>query len=121
MNKPGTVALQNAVIKRFNVGTYGIYIDRNIRGGTTKSVHAEGRAWDCKTTDYEEGTKVYNTLREHHEALGIEKIIWWRKVWTPSMGEQDYTGVSPHTNHLHIEQSVEKSESLTEQDILELL
>lgn len=124
-SKKGTVALQNVFVKKYKVGTFGIYCDRNVRGENRKSVHAEGRAWDCKVNALTEkglktGNEIYQKLVSLHKELGIEKVIWNNKVWTPKE-EKDYTGINPHADHLHIEQSIEKANSLTEKDIIKLL
>lgn len=125
-SQKGTIALQNAFVKKYGVGTFGIYCYRKVRGGTKMSVHAEGRAWDCKVyadKDLDKGNAIYKKLQDKHLELGIEKVIWNRKVWTPADGESDYTGLNPHIDHLHIEQSVEKATTnpLTEREIARII
>ena len=84
-SKKGTVALQNVFMKNYGVGTFGIYCDRNIRGSDKKSIHAEGRAWDCKVSALNKkglirGNEIYSKLQSKYIELGIEKIIWNRKL-----------------------------------------
>lgn len=123
-SQPGTVALSRAVNEKYkDTGTYGIYTPRLTRNGDKVSVHTEGRAWDCKCnvlTQKETGDEIFNLLIEKQTQLGIEKVIWDGKVWEGG-DVKNYTGVNPHTNHLHIEQSVEKSHSLTYREIKEIL
>jgi hypothetical protein len=123
-SKAGTIALKNAFVKKYAVGSFGIFCDRNVRGSKKKSVHAEGRAWDCKVSvinEKEKGDAVYQKLQLLHNELGIEKLIWNNRQWTPLEGECTYAGVNPHTDHIHVEQSVEKANTLTEDEISLLL
>jgi len=112
----GTSALFRIVHTLYpKTGTFGIYNPRLTRDGDKVSIHTEGRAWDCKCSARKQkatGDKIFNLLIEKSEPLGIEKIIWDRKVWSAGKTE-DYTGVNPHTDHLHIEQSMEKATTLT--------
>ena|SRR5690606_29833444 len=125
-SQQGTIALQNAFMKRYNVGTFGIYCYRKVRGENRMSVHSEGRAWDCKIRadkDLEKGDMIFSILKEKHKELGIEKVIWNRRAWTPEAGDYEYKGLNPHTDHLHIEQSVERATTnpLTEAEILKII
>lgn len=114
----GTHALFRVMTEKFRgVGTFGIYCPRVTRDGDKVSIHTEGRAWDCKCNAKIAkkkviGDQIFDFLIAKSEPLGIEKIIWNRKVWSGGKVE-DYTGVNPHTDHLHIEQSMEKAQELT--------
>ncbi len=114
----GTHALFRVITEKFkNVGTFGIYCPRLTRNGDKVSIHTEGRAWDCKCNaniarSKATGDKIFALLIEKKEPLGIEKIIWNRKIWANDT-TQDYEGVNPHIDHLHIEQSMEKAKELT--------
>lgn len=84
----------------------GIYNCRTVRGGTTTSLHGEGRASDL-------GTPVGNSwswdfvdwLRQHSAELGIQCIIHNRKIWSSSGGTgwRNYSGVAAHFDHAHVE------------------
>lgn len=84
----------------------GIYNCRAVRGGTTTSLHGEGRASDL-------GTPTSNTwswgfaefLRLYSAELGIQCIIHNRKIWSSSggLGWRAYSGVAAHFDHLHVE------------------
>lgn len=86
----------------------GIYNCRPVRGSTrTTSLHGEGRGVDL-------GLKFARTefavlaeqLRLHSKELGIQCIIYNRKIFSggyEDKGWHRYTGVNPHTDHLHVE------------------
>ena len=40
--------------------------------------------------------------------MGVQRIIWDQSIWTAGRGMQarQYGGVSPHTDHIHMELSV---------------
>ncbi len=86
----------------------GIYNCRAVRGGTTTSLHGEGRAADLGIRPYSAayGTALAESLRLHSHELGIQLIIWNKRVWSgsyPDAGWRPYTGVASHTDHLHVE------------------
>jgi len=110
----GLVRLRKISVAKYKLGNYGIYSNRTVRGGTKISKHAEGRAWDAKcdalnSAGLKKGNDYRDILIANHAALGIEKIIWNREVWTPDEGMCEYTGLVPHTNHLHIEMSWDRA------------
>jgi hypothetical protein len=84
----------------------GIYNCRTVRGGTTTSLHGEGRAADG-------GTPTSNTwswaaadfLRLYSKELGLQCVIHNRKIWSASGGTgwRNYGGVAPHFDHWHAE------------------
>jgi len=82
------------------------------RDGTIRqdmSIHAVGRALDIMTPTLEapEGEGLANWLVEHAKELGIQLVIWNRKVWQGSVPVahrfQNYTGRKPHIDHVHAE------------------
>jgi hypothetical protein len=91
------------------------YACRPIRGGSSTTVHAEGRAVDAMIPgETEEGLRVGNEIRNflihNAEILGIQRVIWNRGIWQANIdGWNDYYGLSPHTDHLHIELNDEGS------------
>lgn len=84
----------------------GIYNCRTVRGGSTTSLHGEGRASDL-------GCKVGNTfswayadfLRLYSKELGVQCVIHNRKIWSSSGGTawRNYSGVAAHYDHIHAE------------------
>lgn len=122
----GIRMLRKAVIDKYGVGCYGILSKRNVRGGTKLSVHAEGRAWDCKCNAYdpgelETGNEIARVLWDNKEKLGVQKIIWNKKSIDTITNEwQDYHGI-PHTNHLHIELTRNAAHNLTIEQVREVI
>ena len=84
----------------------GIFNCRPVRGGTTTSLHGEGRAADLGTpTSNSWSWQVAEFLRAHSAELGVQCIIHNRKIWSSSGGAgwRPYTGVAAHFDHLHVE------------------
>ena len=86
----------------------GIYNCRSVRGGRTTSLHGEGRAADFGIRPYSAkyGTQLAEAMRRKSKELGIQCIIWNRKIWSgahPNAGWRRYTGVASHTDHIHVE------------------
>lgn len=90
----------------------GIYNCRTVRGGSTTSVHGEGRAADLGVpTDAQTWSwGLAEKLRLNSKELGIQCIIHnhpdgRRLIWScsgVSTGWREYGGVD-HDNHLHVE------------------
>ena len=86
----------------------GIYNCRSVRGGKTTSIHGEGRAADFGVRPYgaSYGTALANAIVAMSKELGVQCVIWNRKIWSsayPHSGWRAYHGVDPHTGHLHVE------------------
>jgi Putative peptidoglycan binding domain len=84
----------------------GIYNCRAVRGGTTTSLHGEGRAADLGTpTSNNWSWGVAEFLRANSRELGIQCIIHNRKIWSSTYPNEwrAYTGVAAHFDHLHVE------------------
>jgi peptidoglycan hydrolase-like protein with peptidoglycan-binding domain len=99
------------------VGTYkakggrnlGIYNCRTVRGGRTTSLHGEGRAVDFGVpVGAAWAQKLADEIRKHSKELGVQCVIYNRKIWSgsyPNAGWRKYSGVNPHRDHLHVELS----------------
>ena len=113
--RPGTKTLSDVV--RFLMGGSvtdgGIVNDRNVRGGSSKSLHAVGRAADFMVhtgqgpgrqgkSAKEIGDELFVRLIAAAPAIGAEEIIWWRQIWSPSKGLRAYTGLASHKDHVHV-------------------
>ena len=97
----------SAYRKKGGVNT-GIYNCRSVRGGRTTSLHGEGRAADFGIRPYGAayGTALANALVAFSKELGIQCVIWNRKIWSssyPYSGFRRYNGVASHTDHIHVE------------------
>jgi hypothetical protein len=85
----------------------GTYVCRPVRGGTTLSLHGEGRAVDWGLNAYDAGQKAIGDqlkafLISKSASWGIEEVIWNRRYWARSSGDIYYNGENPHTDHVHI-------------------
>ena len=123
--QPGAVALMRWCLARWPMATnLGIYNPRNVRGGESLSTHAEGRAIDVGFTHTVGGTvegwDCANTLRIHARDLGVQQIIYARKIWTnvrSDQGWRPYTGTAPHWEHVHAELTRQAGRGLTAEHI----
>lgn len=119
---PGARALAKWCKDDFGHGySMGIFNCRPVRGGSTTSTHGEGRAldWGFELVDGKPnplGTKLVHMLRVRAKELGIQCIIWNRRIWSaksPSRLGRYYGGVNPHYDHLHIELTRNAAANLT--------
>lgn len=109
--RPGTVAL-GAYLEDNFPKTYvmNIYSCREIFGGSGYSHHAEGRADDhgVPTTPSggaitSIGMPIIELIGPHGRALGIDHMIYNRKIWTAAAPSgKYYSGKHPHRDHWHI-------------------
>ncbi|MEM9468473.1 MAG: hypothetical protein AAGA90_24100 [Actinomycetota bacterium] len=135
----GTIALRDAILEAFRVTEFGdhrdvaptfmgIYNCRPPRGQSSGlSEHGEGRAVDIglnafDAEDLAVGDQIAEAMVTHADALGIQSVIWNRRVW--GYGRwfwRSYGGVNPHTDHLHIGQNWAGATTLTADQALDLL
>ena len=112
--KPGPIAFADLLNAHYGERYYGIA--RACGSGVTE--HSEGRALDWMIdARYPDQKAIADAVVQWLSAsddkgnpgvmarrLGIMYIIWNRKVWrayAPERGWADYTGSSPHTDHIH--------------------
>ena len=88
----------------------GIYNCRTVRGGSTTSLHGEGRALDLDpdgsrgANGFSVGRSLVARIGEHGARLGVQAVIYNREIWSQRSPEgRYYGGVHPHNDHLHIE------------------
>lgn len=122
----GARALMSWVLKKYgDEGAYnlGIYNCRTVRGGYTTSMHGEGRAIDVGVpVGGEVGRKILRRLIKRVGSLGIQAIIFERKIYSAKSPEgRYYGGVNPHYDHLHIEMTREAADKLTYKRINQIL
>jgi hypothetical protein len=98
------------------VANLGIYVCRNVKGTSTKSAHAQGRALDIGVNAHRLPEKVvgdglfHALIRAAHKS-GIDNVIWNRQIWsTAKGGPRPWIGSysngaakNPHTDHIHVE------------------
>lgn len=123
--RPGNKALMSWYLGAYGsrgAANLGIYVCKSLGSGV--SIHGDGRACDLGTAPYNRpgtgwpawGWALANALRLNSAELGIQLIIFNRKVWScryPDSGFRKYTGTDPHDGHLHVELTPSSAASLT--------
>lgn len=126
---PGTVALMQYTLERFPYcSSMGIYNCRDVRGGTSLSIHACGRALDVGIPVLSSGRAntalghpVVQFFDQFSTEFGIMGQIYDRVRY--DRGDPRgayYGGTHPHYNHDHVEQRSEKALSLTRAEIIRI-
>jgi hypothetical protein len=104
--QPGAKALL-AYAHELGFADKGCFNDRGIRGSTSKpSLHREGRAVDLwwGDGDWTAFDAFIKSLVDHHEALGVQQVLWSRRAWTVGGQWHHYTGpAGTHEDHAHVE------------------
>lgn len=127
--QPGARALMAWWLARFGgqgAVNSGIFNCRVIAGTATRSVHGEGRAADLgvRPPDAGYGHEAASLLHAHSAELGVQCIIWSRRIWSgahPHEGFRPYHGSNPHVGHLHVELDWPAARTLTHARIAEVL
>ena len=113
---PGGHKLGEYLLDHFSVVTSvgGYACRRNTADSSRMSVHGTGRALDVfipqvsGSADNGQGDKVANWLVMHAQQIGVQLVIWDRSIWRAN-GTNDgaYGGPNPHTDHIHVELSID--------------
>lgn len=121
--RPGARALLAWALEVYrDRGAYslGIYNCRTVRGGSTTSLHGEGRAVDLGLPLGPDGRgtplgrAIVAQLGAHGARLGVQAIVYDRTVWSAkSPAGRPYGGTHPHYDHLHIELTRQAADRLT--------
>ena len=122
----GTARLRALVLTSYGIGHDGGAIRSCASGG--QSEHKEGRAWDwmVDVSNNQERRAAADFLSWLTASgpdgqpglmarrLGVMYVIYNRKMWASYRGTwTDYTGASPHTDHVHISLSWNGGRGLT--------
>ena len=123
---PGTVAFRDFLLRRFEQidSAGGFQCCRQNTGNTDYlSVHSIGRAIDLMIpmvggdADNTAGDEVANWLIMNAQHIGVQQVIWDRASWRAARaaGEKmrPYEGPIPHTDHIHMELSVDAANGNT--------
>lgn len=95
--------IYSEVVAKFDhVGSAGICACRPIAGSSTWSQHAYCNAWDIVASFNEMG-KISAWLVANHGRLDIHTVIFNHRIWSAASGWHAYTGVDPHTGHVHVD------------------
>lgn len=129
--KPGAVALMQWINKNYPKSkNWGIYSCRMIPGSSSMSLHGEGRALDVGYAVVDgkgnpDGYRLFAHLKQHAVALGVQGIIWDRKISTNKGDNRAYSGgpdlTTAHVNHLHIELTNAAARTLTSAKIAQIM
>lgn len=118
--QPGARALLAWIAETYPGYSVGIFNCRVVAGTGTNSVHGEGRAldWGLRQPSPSRanpvGHRILQHIGAHGDRLGIQTIIWDRRIYSRSSPEgRTYTGRSPHLDHLHIEETWAAARNLT--------
>lgn len=100
--KPHVRAAAQEITQTFGIADIGGYANRDIAGTNTISDHALGLAIDVMTSV--KGQQIANWTTQNAGRLSITYVIWNRHIWDSrnNKGWENYTGLSPHTDHVHI-------------------
>jgi len=114
--RPGTQALLDVILflwAKSKVTNVGIYNRRSVRGGSSWSLHAVGRAMDVGVPNIGVGTLIatFLTTGDNAKGCGICEVIFNRRRWTAETGWLPYHGEDPHTAHIHIGQTIRAADS----------
>jgi hypothetical protein len=92
---------------RGQISDLGIYNCRYVRGGGTLSVHANGRAWDCRWSRRDSLDAYFLVLVQHADALGVQRMIDYhrQRIWTTGKGWQSVRVQSPGGLASHVERN----------------
>lgn len=101
----GAVRLRDMILKAWSGSRdMGIFNCRSVRGGSSLSLHGEGRAIDIGgSPSVMQG--IAKWAKTYSGWYGIQEVIYNRKIWTASRaneGWRTYSGTNPHTDHVHI-------------------
>jgi hypothetical protein len=85
----------------------GIYACRLVRGGGALSVHANGRAWDCRWPSRGALDVYLDICIANADKLNIQRIIDYsrRRIWTTGKGWQSSSVQSPGGLATHTERN----------------
>lgn len=130
-SKPGAVALMSWINRNYPKSkNWGIYSCRMIPGSNSMSLHGEGRALDVGYAVVDgkgnpDGYRLFSHLKSRAVELGIQGIIWDRKISTNKGDNRAYSGgpglTEAHVNHLHIELTNAAARNLTATKIAQIM
>lgn len=112
--EPGTATLAAGIKVAFPrlytmAGAYGCFNRRRIRGSSSWSLHAEGRALDVGVPDSQkdDGWNLACHLVAFHVALGVQRVMWDGHIWSIEHGNEWrrlQASTQQHLDHVHLEQ-----------------
>jgi len=127
--QPGCEEFAEWAVRDFGRGAFnlGIYNCRAVRGSTNRSIHGDGRAVDVgfrlvNGRANPAGWDLLRLLLPHVGRLGIQMIIWDRRIWSQrTPNGAPYSGTASHTDHLHIEFNWNAARTLTRPQVQRII
>lgn len=98
--KPWVAAAANDLGPRFGITQIGGYRDGQFVYG--REDHPGGLALDFMTRS---GQALADYARVNAQPLGVNYVIWDRRIWSRAKSEQGwrpYSGSNPHIDHVHV-------------------
>ena len=104
--RPYVARIANKIGPMFGITTAYGYSYRNIAGTSTLSDHARGLAVDFMVySDSNKGDALASYVKQNAATLDVTYIIWNHHIWSVARaadGWRTYSGVNPHTDHVHV-------------------
>lgn len=107
--QPAPLALRHLIYANLpQIHRMGIYNVRNIAGSSKQSLHSEGRAADIYLSAFVAVEKaladrLFAVFVDCARSMGLEEVIWNHQIWSHAKSRAHrYTGVNPHTDHVHV-------------------
>lgn len=98
-----TASAANYFGNKYGIRTIGGYREK---GSVPGSDHPKGRGLDYMINNIKNGKRVGDALAndviKNAKAWNVKYVIWNRYIWFPGRGWKEYSGPSPHTDHVHV-------------------
>lgn len=105
----GLQRIRTYTLTRWGGTDAGIYSPRAVRGGSSPSVHRDGRAHDWQATTRERLLQAIAFYLKHADSLQIQRIVDYggRRVWTTGRGWAAFSGsgAGELTRNYHLERN----------------
>ncbi|MFC5380366.1 VCBS repeat-containing protein [Aquipuribacter nitratireducens] len=112
--KPGVTALRAVLKATYGYANSGGSVRSCSQGG--QSEHKEGRAYDWMRdvavpeqkamadafVAWATGPDPRGVAGGNAHRMGVQYLIWNKRIWNARSGWKAYTGSSPHTDHVHV-------------------
>jgi len=77
--RPGAIVNRDYILERWPADNLGCYVDRGITGGSSPSLHRDGRALDIGfIRDLDARDDCFNWLVANHDTLGVQMVLRYR-------------------------------------------
>jgi len=120
--QPGLLRLRDYVLGRWGGQDLGIFANRAVRGGTSLSLHAEGRAFDWRAPSRAQLDELYAFLIAHADPLNVQAFHDYERSLRWQTGKGWYlarigAGAGGPTTHIERNWDGARDQRLVEQII----